>query len=67
MSSESNIPIIDMGPYLEGTEAGRQKVAQEIYQAAHEVGFTYLKNFGKLIKIRNLYLKKNGQFVMKVK
>jgi isopenicillin N synthase-like dioxygenase len=46
MSSESNIPIIDMGPYLEGTEAGRQKVAQEIYQAAHEVGFTYLKNFG---------------------
>jgi isopenicillin N synthase-like dioxygenase len=46
MSSESNIPIIDMGPYLEGTETGRRKVAQEIYRAAHEVGFIYLKNFG---------------------
>lgn len=44
--SDSDIPIIDMGPYLEGTQAGREKVAQEIYTAAHEVGFTYLKNFG---------------------
>lgn len=46
MPSTTNIPLIDMGPFLEGTEAGRQKVAAEIHQAAHEVGFTYLKNFG---------------------
>lgn len=46
MSESSNIPIVDMGPYLEGTDEGRQKVAQEIYKAAHEVGFTYLTNFG---------------------
>jgi len=40
------IPIIDMAPYLEGTPEGRFKVAQEIYDAAHNVGFTYLRNFG---------------------
>ena len=44
--SDSNIPIIDMGPYLEGSPEGREKVAEQIYTAAHEVGFTYLKNFG---------------------
>lgn len=43
---ETNIPLVDMGPYLEGTPEGRAKVAQEIYRSAHEVGFTYLKNFG---------------------
>lgn len=46
MSSKTAIPIIDMGPFLEGTEAGRHQVAQEISKAAHEVGFIYLKNFG---------------------
>ena len=46
MSNSNSIPIIDMGPYREGTEAGRNQVAQEIYTAAHEVGFLYLKNFG---------------------
>ena len=43
MSASYKIPIIDMSPYLED---GCQKVAQEIYSAAHEVGFIYLKNFG---------------------
>jgi isopenicillin N synthase-like dioxygenase len=46
MSNSKSIPIIDMASYLEGTEAGKKRVAQEIYTAAHEVGFTYLKNFG---------------------
>ncbi len=44
--SDSTIPIIDMKPYLEGSETGRKQVAQQIYAAAHEVGFLYLKNFG---------------------
>jgi isopenicillin N synthase-like dioxygenase len=44
--STTQIPVIDMGPYLQGSEAGRAKVAQEIYEAAHTVGFTYLTNFG---------------------
>ena len=46
MSEETTIPIIDMNPFLDGTQEGRQLVAQEIYRAAHEVGFLYLKNFG---------------------
>jgi len=46
MTATTNIPLIDMGPFLEGSEAGRLKVAAEIHRAAHEVGFTYLTNFG---------------------
>jgi isopenicillin N synthase-like dioxygenase len=47
MSSKiSNLSVIDMRPYIEGGEEGRKKVAQEIYDAAHNVGFLYLKNFG---------------------
>ena len=41
-----NLAIIDMGPFREGGKEGREKVAQEIYDAAHNVGFLYLKNFG---------------------
>ena len=47
MSSKiSNLSVIDMRPFIEGGEKGRKKVAQEIYDAAHNVGFLYLKNFG---------------------
>lgn len=46
MSTENNIPIIDMTAFLEGSAEGRAKTAQEIYSAAHDVGFLYLKNFG---------------------
>lgn len=46
MSHATSIPVIDMSPYLGGSDYGRQKVAQEIYEAAHSVGFIYLKNFG---------------------
>ena len=41
-----NLAIIDMGPFREGGKEGREKVAQEIFDAAHNVGFLYLKNFG---------------------
>ncbi|WP_269526612.1 isopenicillin N synthase family dioxygenase [Coraliomargarita parva] len=46
MSIATTIPIVDMAPYLEGTPEGKAQVATEIYNAAHNVGFTYLKNFG---------------------
>ena len=46
MAKISEIPLIDMAPFLEGSETGRQKVAAEIHRAANEVGFIYLKNFG---------------------
>jgi len=35
-----------MAPYLSGNEAARAAVAEQIYNAAHKVGFLYLKNFG---------------------
>lgn len=41
-----NIPIIDFTPFLEDEPAGKQSVAQEIYQACHQVGFMYLINHG---------------------
>ncbi len=43
---ESRIPLIDMDPFLQGSEEQRREVADEFYEAAHEVGFLYLKNFG---------------------
>ena len=42
----SNLAVVDMEPYREGGKEGRKKVAQEIYDAAHNVGFLYLKNYG---------------------
>lgn len=41
-----NLPVIDMTDFLEGSPEGKAKVAREIYEAAHSVGFLYLKNFG---------------------
>ncbi|MEM8866714.1 MAG: 2OG-Fe(II) oxygenase family protein [Verrucomicrobiota bacterium] len=46
MNSQNAIPLVDMGPFLEGTPEGRELVARRIYDAAHHVGFTYLTNFG---------------------
>ena len=41
-----DIPIIDFTPFLEDDPAGKQSVAQAIYQACHQVGFMYLINHG---------------------
>ena len=46
MKTKQTIPIIDMAPYLEGTAEARAEVSRQIYDAAHNVGFLYLKNFG---------------------
>lgn len=40
------IPVIDFQPFLTGDAAAQHAVAQQIYQACHEIGFLYLKNFG---------------------
>lgn len=42
----TQIPVIDFAPFLTGNAAMRQAVAQQIYQACHEIGFIYLKNPG---------------------
>ncbi|MGV0027811.1 isopenicillin N synthase family dioxygenase [Phormidesmis priestleyi] len=40
------IPIIDLAPFVDGNQTDQHKVAQEIYQACHTIGFIYLKNHG---------------------
>lgn len=42
----SAIPIIDMGPFMNGSAEEKAAVAAKIHEAATTVGFTYLKNFG---------------------
>ena len=41
-----NIPIIDVAPFITDDSAGKNRVAQAIYHACHEVGFLYIKNHG---------------------
>ncbi|MEL6224742.1 MAG: 2-oxoglutarate and iron-dependent oxygenase domain-containing protein [Cyanobacteria bacterium J06627_8] len=41
-----DIPVIDFSPFLDNDPDGKQRVAQAIYRACHEVGFMYLKNHG---------------------
>ncbi|MBD1921704.1 isopenicillin N synthase family oxygenase [Microcoleus sp. FACHB-831] len=41
-----DIPVIDLGCFVSGDAYLCQNVAQEIYQACHEIGFMYLNNSG---------------------
>jgi isopenicillin N synthase-like dioxygenase len=40
------IPIIDFAPFIHGDADSRRAVAQQVYQACHEIGFMYLRNTG---------------------
>ena len=42
----SNLAIIDMSAFRNGDNTERKKVANKIYNAAHNIGFLYLKNTG---------------------
>jgi isopenicillin N synthase-like dioxygenase len=42
----AEIPIVDLTPFVTGDRSHQHKVAQEIYQACHTIGFVYLKNHG---------------------
>ena len=44
--SSDRIPIIDLAPLLEGTEAGVTHVAEAITLAYSQVGFSYITNHG---------------------
>lgn len=41
-----SVPIIDFGPFLSGSQADRERVSAELFNAASTVGFVMLKNFG---------------------
>ncbi|WAL59314.1 isopenicillin N synthase family dioxygenase [Thermocoleostomius sinensis] len=40
------LPIINVAPFVQGDAASKRQVAQEIYQACHQVGFLYLTHHG---------------------
>ncbi|MEM9006795.1 MAG: 2-oxoglutarate and iron-dependent oxygenase domain-containing protein [Cyanobacteria bacterium P01_F01_bin.86] len=46
VSTVVDIPVVDFTAFLTDDPAGKQKVAQAIYRACHEVGFLYLINHG---------------------
>ena len=46
MKKMTSIPVIDLAPYLEGTPAGRKKVAAEVNKACEEIGFFLIKGHG---------------------
>ena len=43
---ESYIPVIDFGPFLNGTPDQKEAVAQKVVDAFKNVGFIYLANHG---------------------
>jgi hypothetical protein len=44
--TSNSIPVISFEPFLKGDREQRAQVAQDVYQAFHDVGFLYLKDFG---------------------
>lgn len=42
----TKIPIINFEPFIKGDITQQQAIANQIYQACHEIGFMYLKNPG---------------------
>ncbi|CAF1467502.1 unnamed protein product, partial [Didymodactylos carnosus] len=45
-SAFTEIPVIDFGPFINGTLEEKTQVAEEIGSACRQVGFFYLKNYG---------------------
>jgi isopenicillin N synthase-like dioxygenase len=45
-ASFTEIPLIDLSPLLEGTEAGLRHIARKIDAAYSTVGFSYLTHHG---------------------
>jgi isopenicillin N synthase-like dioxygenase len=45
-TSVSAVPVIDLGPWFNGGEAGRQQVAREVDVALREIGFLLITNHG---------------------
>ncbi|NEQ25441.1 MAG: isopenicillin N synthase family oxygenase, partial [Microcoleus sp. SIO2G3] len=61
-TSLTNIPIIDFEPFIQGNITQQQAIAQQIYQACHEIGFMYLKNLGISVTLIDKIFTQTKQF-----
>ena len=46
MPVATEIPIVSFAPFLSGSKAEQEAVAQQVYDAFSTVGFIYLKDHG---------------------
>eukprot|EP00928_Gymnodinium_smaydae_P047026 TRINITY_DN31366_c0_g1_i1.p1 TRINITY_DN31366_c0_g1~~TRINITY_DN31366_c0_g1_i1.p1 ORF type:complete len:350 (+),score=45.45 TRINITY_DN31366_c0_g1_i1:209-1258(+) len=46
VASAGPVPIIDLAPLIEGTEAGKREVAERIRRACQDIGFFVITNHG---------------------
>ena len=46
MSAPSDIPVLDLGPYLAGEPGARERLGGELRSALTEIGFYYIANHG---------------------
>ena len=44
--TEFPFPIVSFQPFLDGTPAGKEEVSARLYDAFHNFGWVYLKDFG---------------------
>jgi isopenicillin N synthase-like dioxygenase len=53
MSSGSPVPVIDLAPWFEGTDAGRALVARQVDAALREIGFLLIVNHDVPLALRD--------------
>ncbi|KAI0107122.1 hypothetical protein GGR51DRAFT_516341 [Nemania sp. FL0031] len=46
MTPSTSIPVVDMGPWPEGSATDRKRIASELTEACRRVGFVYVVNHG---------------------
>lgn len=46
MTTSSSIPVVDLGPWRDGSAADRRRVAAELTDACRRVGFVYVAHHG---------------------
>lgn len=61
-STSVHIPVINFQPFIDGNAKTRQAVAQQIFQACHQIGFMYLQNPGISLKLREELFKQSKIF-----
>jgi isopenicillin N synthase-like dioxygenase len=58
----SSVPVIDLGPWLEGTADGRAQVASEVDAALREIGFLLIVNHGVEPALRDAVRESSRRF-----